>query len=41
MGYNPYYLKWNPEILRYDIDSEKTGSLPKLKNNKILKEGEY
>lgn len=41
MGYNPYYFKWNPKILRYDLKSKETGELPKLKNNKIIKEGRY
>lgn len=34
--YNPYYFKWNPDILKYGIDKKKTGALPKIKENKVI-----
>lgn len=38
-GYNHYYFKWNPDILKYDIDEKKTGPLPKIKENKVINKG--
>ena len=36
VGHNPYYFRWNPDILKFDINKKLTGPLPTIKENEVI-----
>lgn len=36
VGYDPYYFRWNPDILKFDINKKLTGPLPIIKENEVI-----
>ena len=36
IGYNPYYFRWNSDILKFDVNKRLTGPLPKIEENEVI-----